>query len=193
MCEWEQLLGVAVQRKVLIEGGGDSPELGHLVLFNWEGKQIQSDGKAGGAFTKRTGVTARIGDGDEIPGTQDKTATYIGCRSTPFVLLIDLIHFVTLLVRFSRCRGSVRGCAQQCQTFRKDEQSNSCRKSPQKSTTNLPRKSRSPCGQQTKRTIAQQTAGTFRQSCAFHPQFLVESGACANLMYAALRPPTVDG
>lgn len=77
MDEWEQLLGVAVRRKVIVEGDGDSPELGHLVLFNWEGKQIQPGGEAGSAFTKRTGATTRIGDGDEIPGPQDEAVTYV--------------------------------------------------------------------------------------------------------------------
>ena len=66
--EWEELLGPGVRKKVVIQGNGDSPEPGVLVLFNWKGRVVQADGTSGYDFAERSSVTARIGDGDEIPG-----------------------------------------------------------------------------------------------------------------------------
>lgn len=65
---WEELLGSAVQKKVLVDGNGDSPDLGSLVVFDWRGSVLLDDGTTGVAFGERKRATARIGDGDEIPG-----------------------------------------------------------------------------------------------------------------------------
>lgn len=68
--EWEDLLGSGVQKKVVNEGGKDevSPELGSLVMFNWKGRTLLEDGTVGFAFAERARATARVGDGDQIPG-----------------------------------------------------------------------------------------------------------------------------
>lgn len=65
---WEELLGPAVQKKVVVDGHGDSPDLGSLVNFDWRGSVLLDDGTTGVAFAERKRATARIGDGDEIPG-----------------------------------------------------------------------------------------------------------------------------
>lgn len=67
--DWEELLGSAVQKKVIVDGDGDSPDLGNLVVFDWRGRVVLGDGTTGVAFGERKRAIARIGDGDEIPGT----------------------------------------------------------------------------------------------------------------------------
>lgn len=66
--EWELLLGSGVRMKTVVRGGGVAPELGSLVLFHWIGRILHQDGTIGVTFAEREGATARIGDGDEIPG-----------------------------------------------------------------------------------------------------------------------------
>lgn len=68
---WEELLGSAVKKKVVVQGDGDVPEFGSVVVFNWMGSELVNgiDGIAQTAFGERKRATARIGDGDEIPGT----------------------------------------------------------------------------------------------------------------------------
>lgn len=68
--EWEELIGPGVRKKVVFEGAGASPDLGSLVLVNWDGVVIQADGASGYAFAKRSRVTSRIGDGEDIPGLE---------------------------------------------------------------------------------------------------------------------------
>lgn len=79
--EWEELLGSGVRKKVVVEGDGASPDLGSLVLFNWRGCVHQNDGR-GPAFAERTKATARIGDGDEIPGGS-KISQHLCLSSVP--------------------------------------------------------------------------------------------------------------
>lgn len=68
---WEELLGSAVKKKVIVEGDGDVPDFGSIVVFSWMGRELVNgiDGIGGNAFGERKRATARIGDGDEIPGT----------------------------------------------------------------------------------------------------------------------------
>lgn len=66
--EWEELLGTGVTRKVLVQGVGDCPEHGHLVLFDWEGRSLLESGRVGTTFAAREKAKTRIGDGDEVPG-----------------------------------------------------------------------------------------------------------------------------
>lgn len=67
--QWEELLGSAVQKKVVVDGYGESPDLGSLVLFTWTGSPLLDNGTTtGAAFAHRDRASARIGDGDEIPG-----------------------------------------------------------------------------------------------------------------------------
>lgn len=66
--QWEMLLGSGVRMKTVVRGDGVAPELGSLVLFNWIGRVLHEDDAVGDMFAEREGVTARIGDGDEIPG-----------------------------------------------------------------------------------------------------------------------------
>lgn len=66
--DWELLLGSGVRMKTVVRGGGVAPELGSLVLFNWIGRVLHKDDTIGVSFAERERVTARIGDGDEIPG-----------------------------------------------------------------------------------------------------------------------------
>lgn len=66
--EWEELLGSAVRKRIVADGDGDSPDLGSLVLFSWKGNVLLTDGATGETFAERDRVTARIGDGDEVPG-----------------------------------------------------------------------------------------------------------------------------
>lgn len=66
--DWELLLGSGVRMKTVVRGGGVAPELGSLVLFNWIGRILHQDDTIGVTFAEREGATARIGDGDEIPG-----------------------------------------------------------------------------------------------------------------------------
>ena len=66
--QWEMLLGTGVQMKTVVRGGGVAPDLGSQVLFNWIGRVLHEDGTVGVTFAEREGATARIGDGDEIPG-----------------------------------------------------------------------------------------------------------------------------
>lgn len=66
---WEEILGSAVQKKVIFDGDGDLPDLGSLVMFDWRGRVLLDDGTTGVAFAERTQAIGRIGDGDEIPGT----------------------------------------------------------------------------------------------------------------------------
>ncbi len=75
---WEELLGSAVKQKVIIDGDGDVPEFGSVVVYNWRGRVLldgpDGDNRAsdpaseGIVFGERREVTTRIGDGDEIPG-----------------------------------------------------------------------------------------------------------------------------
>lgn len=67
---WEELLGSAVKKKVIVDGDGDVPDFGSVVVFNWIGSEMVDgiDGLTGTAFGERKRATARIGDGDEIPG-----------------------------------------------------------------------------------------------------------------------------
>lgn len=65
---WEDLIGSAMRKKILADGDGPAPDLGTLVRFNWRGRTLQPDGTTGFTFAERTNATARIGDGDEIPG-----------------------------------------------------------------------------------------------------------------------------
>lgn len=67
---WEELLGSAVKKKVIVDGDGDVPDFGCIVVFNWTGSELIGgiDGIARTTFCKRKRATARIGDGDEIPG-----------------------------------------------------------------------------------------------------------------------------
>ncbi|CAN0139081.1 unnamed protein product [Scytosiphon promiscuus] len=67
--EWEELLGSAVRKRVVVDGDGDSPGLGSLVLFSWKGNILVND-ESGETFAQRNRVTARIGDGDEVPGVE---------------------------------------------------------------------------------------------------------------------------
>lgn len=71
---WEELLGSAVKKKVVVQGDGDVPDFGNVVVFNWMGSELVNgiDGMPQAPFGERKQTTARIGDGDEIPGT----ATY---------------------------------------------------------------------------------------------------------------------
>lgn len=71
---WEELLGSAVKKKVVVQGDGDVPDFGNVVVFNWVGSELVNgiDGMTQAPFGERKQTTARIGDGDEIPGT----ATY---------------------------------------------------------------------------------------------------------------------
>lgn len=68
---WDELLGSAVKKKVIVDGDGDAPDFGNVVVFNWKGSELVNgiEGIAGTAFGERNRATARIGDGDEIPGT----------------------------------------------------------------------------------------------------------------------------
>lgn len=75
---WEELLGSAVKKKVIVDVDGDVPEFGSLVVYNWRGRVLRQvpdgDGRAsdpesdGSVFGERREATTRIGDGDEIPG-----------------------------------------------------------------------------------------------------------------------------
>ncbi|CAM9995068.1 unnamed protein product [Ectocarpus sp. 6 AP-2014] len=69
--QWEELLGSAVQKKVVVDGCGESPDLGSLVLFTWTGSPLLDNGTTTGvAFAHRERASARIGDADEIPGVE---------------------------------------------------------------------------------------------------------------------------
>ena len=67
---WEELLGSAVKKKVIVQGDGDVPDFGSVVTFDWMGSELVNgvDGFARTAFGERKRAMARIGDGDEIPG-----------------------------------------------------------------------------------------------------------------------------
>lgn len=64
---WEDIIGSGVRKKIIVEGEGDCPQLGSLVLFNWKGTSLKH-GQTWFPFAERVGMTARIGDGDEVPG-----------------------------------------------------------------------------------------------------------------------------
>eukprot|EP00903_Cladosiphon_okamuranus_P007666 g7434.t1 len=66
---WEELLGSAVRKKVIVEGAGDVPDFGSVVVFSWTGSEL-IDGMGRTAFCERKRATARIGDGDEIPAVE---------------------------------------------------------------------------------------------------------------------------
>lgn len=76
---WEELLGSAVKKKIIVDGDGDVPEFGVVVMYNWRGSVLQDGGdgrfsgpaREGSVFGERQQATTRIGDGDEIPGNGD--------------------------------------------------------------------------------------------------------------------------
>ena len=75
---WEELLGSAVKKKVVVDGDGDVPEFGSVVVYNWRGSILREESTDGdgsahpergrSVFGERQQATTRIGDGDEIPG-----------------------------------------------------------------------------------------------------------------------------
>lgn len=91
---WEELLGSAVKKKIIVGGDGDIPDYGSVVVFNWMGSELVDgiDGIARTPFCERKGATARIGDGDEIPGS---------CK------MLLLCFFIMPCFQFSRSQAKV--------------------------------------------------------------------------------------
>ncbi|CAM9605213.1 unnamed protein product, partial [Choristocarpus tenellus] len=67
--EWDEILGEGVMMKALTDGNGVTPELAHLVSFDYTLK-VLVDGEVGDTCRTRTGAMTRIGDGDVIPGLE---------------------------------------------------------------------------------------------------------------------------
>jgi hypothetical protein len=72
---WRELMPNAVSMKVILEGAGDPPEMGHIVSFGCVSR-LSSDGTI---FASSDAETLCLGDGDVVPGQSDEEP-FLGLR-----------------------------------------------------------------------------------------------------------------